>query len=159
MFLEVPLRIRYFYNIYKNRIFYVVYGGASLLTHFSSEGYGSGGGAFTYTSPTTGSPVSATSSYTASRASRFRPLLRIGTGVEYALPMDFPLIATLYVNYMHGFVSADEIVVSNTVTENPSGNSISYNGSGWSVDLGIKVPFRFSEKGKCGKLPARDQVP
>lgn len=159
MFLEVPLRIRYFYNLYKEKIFYVVYGGASLLTHFSSEEYGSGGGPFTYTSPSTGGPVSATSSYTALRTSRFRPLLRIGTGVEYALPMEFPLVATLYVNYMHGFVSADEILISNTVPENPSSNTLSYNGSGWSVDLGIKVPFRFSERGKCGQLPHRDQGP
>ncbi|MCK5137926.1 MAG: hypothetical protein KAR19_19220 [Bacteroidales bacterium] len=159
MFLEVPLRIRYFYNLYKEKLFYVVYGGASLLTHFSSEDYGSGGGPFTYTSPITGSPVNASSTYTVSRTSRFTPMLRFGTGVEYVLPMEFPLIATMYVNYMHGFISSDAIFISNTVPADPSGTTIIYNGSGWSVDLGIKVPFRFNEKGKCGKLPEKNQQP
>ncbi len=38
LYLEVPLRFRYFYDVYQERIFAVVYGGASLLTHFSSGG-------------------------------------------------------------------------------------------------------------------------
>ena len=155
LFLEVPLRIRYFYNAYKNKIFYVVYGGASMLTHFSSTDFETGGAPFTYTSPLTGTPASATSTYTASRIAKFIPVLRIGTGVEYALPMEFPLIVTLYINYMHGFTAIDNTTISNTGPEPLSTASVSNNGSGWSLDVGVKIPFRFAEKGKCGKLPEK----
>jgi len=137
----------------------VVTGGASLLTHFSSGSYNQGGGDFTYNSHTNGMPENATSSYDASRSARFRPVLRIGTGVEYSLPTEFPLIATLYVNYMHGFISADEIHVTNTLPETPAVSYINYNGSGWSLDVGIKVPFRFGERGKCSTLPDRNERP
>ena len=156
VFLEVPVRIRYFYNVYKEKLHYVVYGGASLLTHFSSGVYNQGGGDFTYNSHPFGTPVNATTTFTAARSARFRPILRIGTGFEYALPMELPLIATLYVNYMHGFKSTDEIMVSNTLHETPPTSSVNYNGSGWSLDLGLKFPFRFGERGKCGKLPDRE---
>lgn len=156
IFLEVPVRIRYFYDVYKGKLHYVVYGGASLLTHFSSGVYNQGGGDFTYNAPPSNTPASASTTFSASRSARFRPILRIGNGVEYALPMDFPLIATLYVNYMHGFMSTDEVIVTNTIPETLPQSSLSYNGSGWSLDLGVKIPFRFGERGKCGKLPDRE---
>lgn len=149
MFLEVPLRFRYFYNVYKEKIHYVVYGGASLLTHFSSGEYSTGSNPFTYTSPQSGNSESATSSYTVSRDSRFRPLLRLGTGVEFKLPMEFPLIATLYFNYMQGIFSADVIQLSNSTGDAPY---ISYKGSGWSLDAGIKIPFTFGNHNNCVKL-------
>jgi hypothetical protein len=155
MFLELPLRIRYFYNLYQEKLLYVVYGGASLLTHFTSGTYNAGGGDFTYNSPGSGGSVNATTTFYASRASRLRPLLRLGTGLEYRLPLDFPLITTFYVNYMHGFVSADDIFVSNSLPETPGESRISYNGSGWSVDLGVKVPLRFGRRGAGEDLPER----
>jgi len=155
MFLEVPVKIRYFYNVYKEKIYYVVYGGASLLTHFSSGNYNQGGGDFTYTSPETGTPASATTSFAASRPSKLRPVMRIGTGIEYSLPTKLLLIATLYVNYMHGFISTEEILITNTLPESPSDNMVSYNGSGWSLDLGIKIPFRFGDSGVCGIRPEK----
>ncbi len=155
-FLEIPVRIRYFYNVYKHKVHYVVYGGASLLTHFSSAGYNMGGGDFTYNSSPLGTPVNATTSFIASRTSRLSPVLRLGTGVEYNLPIEFPMIATLYVNYMHGFISNDMISVSNTLTEVPSESGVSYKGSGWSLDIGVKIPFRWGEWGKNSELPQRE---
>ena len=156
LFLEVPLRIRYFYNLYKEKLHYVVYGGASLLTHFSSGSFNLGGGDFTYNDPVSGAPVNASTSYNASRPSRFRPAMRIGTGVEYLLPINIPLIVTLYVNYMHGFISADEIQITNTLSESPSVSMVYYNGSGWSLDVGVKIPFRFGGGGRCGTRPERE---
>jgi hypothetical protein len=151
MFLEVPLRIRYLYNVYKEKIHYAVYGGASLLAHFAGAGYNSGGGDFTLTSPETGSQMNGTTTFLASGIRRFSPVLRIGTGLEYLLPVSFPLVATLYVNYAHGFISNDEIAITNTLPGESDGGSVIYQGTGWSVDLGVKVPFRFGGKGRCGK--------
>lgn len=157
MYLEFPVRIRYFYNVYKEKIHVAVYGGVSVLTHFARDAYNQGTGDFTYYSPAASAPVSATTSYSASRNTPLLPVLRLGTGVEYALPMEFPLIATLYVNYMQGFTNADEIEVSNSLPETPPVSTISYEGSGWSVDLGVKIPFRLGNNGNCGKLPDRNK--
>lgn len=156
LYLEIPVRVRYFYDIYKERIHLAVYGGASLLTHFSSTVYNQGTGDFNYTSPATSSTVSATTSYSASRERRMVPLLRLGGGVEYLLPLQFPLIATLYLNYMHGYMETGQIDVSNTVPESPAISSIAYNGTGWSLDLGVKIPFKIGGKVKCGALPKRE---
>ena len=128
-----------------------------MLTHFAREVYNQGTGDFTYYSPTTSAPVNATTSYTASRSSPLLPVIRLGAGVEYKLPMEFPLIATLYVNYMQGFIQADHIEVSNSIPEIPTLNTISYDGSGWSVDLGVKIPFRLGANAQCGKLPERQK--
>lgn len=157
MFLEFPLRIRYFYNLYKEKLHYVVYGGASLLTHFTSGTYNPGDAAFTYTSPTGSTGQDATSTFYASRPSRLRPMLRLGTGVEYRLPVDFPLVATFYANYMHGFMSAEDIFVTTSVPGTPAESRVSYNGSGWSLDLGIKVPLKFGLKALCKGLPERTE--
>jgi len=159
MFLEVPVRLRYFYNLHKNKVHYVVYGGLSLLTHFAQADYGTGGGSFTYLSPESGMPIPATTSYTASRTSRFRPLFRLGTGIEYRLPLKFPLIATLYASYYHGFISQDNIAVTNSLPEIPAASTVSYRGSGWSIDLGVKMPFRFGKGGICAEPPEKEDVP
>ena len=155
LYVELPLRIRYLYDVYKNKVHVGIYGGVSLLTQFSSGIYAQGTGSFSYHDPATGTPVDATTSYDATRLSILSPLMRLGAGVEYALPMEFPLILTLYVNYMNGFLSAERIAVTNSVPEAPSASGITYNGSGWSVDIGLKFPFRFGEKGNCGTLPER----
>lgn len=157
MYLEIPLRFRYFYNAYKNKIHVVVYGGASLLTHFSGLNYNQGSADFTYNSPTSSAPVTATTTYAASKVRNFAPVLRLGTGIEYKLPMEFPLIATLYVNYMQGFNTIGEIEVSNTIPETPPVSAINYSGTGWSVDLGVKIPFSMGNRGNCGKLPERER--
>ena len=83
------------------------------------------------------------------------PVLRLGTGVEYRLPIEFPLIATFYVNYMQGYLDMGLIEVSNTLPENPAASTITYKGSGWSVDLGVKIPFKRG-KGPCDGLPERE---
>jgi hypothetical protein len=161
MYLEIPLRFRYFYNAYKNKIHVVVYGGASLLTHFSGLNYNQGSADFTYNSPTASAPVTATTTYAASKVKNFAPVLRLGTGIEYALPMKFPLIVTLYMNYMQGYSSIGEIEVSNTlpetIPETPPVSTINYSGTGWSVDLGVKIPFSMGNRGNCGKLPNREK--
>lgn len=157
MYLEIPLRFRYFYNAYKNKIHVVVYGGASLLTHFSGLDYNQGSADFTYNSPTSSVPVTATTTYSASKVRNFAPVLRLGAGIEYKLPMEFPLIATLYVNYMQGYNTIGEIEVSNTIPETPPVSAINYSGTGWSVDLGLKIPFSMGNRGNCGKLPERER--
>ena len=50
-YLEIPVRFRYFYDVYKGKVHAVVYGGASLLAQFSTGIYNEGSGDFTYTPP------------------------------------------------------------------------------------------------------------
>ncbi|MFH0759058.1 MAG: hypothetical protein V2B15_17355 [Bacteroidota bacterium] len=152
MYLEVPLRFRYFYDLYEERMYAVVYGGASLLTHFSSRDYSTPGGDFTYTSPATQAPEGGTVSSTTTRLSHFRPLLRLGMGVEYKLPMKFPMFATVYLNYMQGFMATEDVSIITSVPESPVENSVSYNGSGWSLDVGVKIPFAFDDRENCVRL-------
>jgi hypothetical protein len=155
LYLEIPVRFRYFYDVYKGKVHAVIYGGASLLAQFSSGIHDEGSGDFTYTAPGGGPSLSATSSYAASGVQKVAPVLRLGTGVEYRLPMEFPLIATLYVNYMQGYMDMGLIEVTNSLPEIPAPSTITYNGSGWSVDLGVKIPFKRG-KGPCDGLPERE---
>ena len=156
LYLEIPLRFRYFYDVYKGKIHAVIYGGMSLLAQFSSGVYNDGTADFTYNTPAVSGPVSASTSYEAYGVHSFAPVLRLGTGVEYKLPMKFPLIATLYLNYMQGYMDVGQIDVTNTIPETPTVSNITYQGSGWSVDLGVKIPFRFGS-GICGQLPEREK--
>jgi len=156
LYLEIPLRVRYFYDVYKGKIHAVIYGGASLLAQFSSGIYNEGSADFTYNPPAITDPVSASTSYEAYGVHSFAPLLRLGTGLEYKLPTNFPLIATLYVNYMQGYMDVGQIDVTNTIPEAPAISNITYQGSGWSVDLGVKIPFRLGGA-QCGQLPVREK--
>ncbi|MDF1574626.1 MAG: hypothetical protein P1P86_05485 [Bacteroidales bacterium] len=155
LYLEIPLRFRYFYNVYKEKVHLVFYAGGSLLATFSEGVYSQGSAPFTYTPAGSTAPVTATSTYEASALHQVAPVLRAGTGVEYRLSMEFPLIATIYLNYMQGYRDMAQIGVTNTLTETPPRSTITYRGSGWSVDLGVKIPFRFG-KTKCGQLPERE---
>lgn len=157
LYLEIPLRFRYFYDVYKGKIHAVIYGGASLLTQFSSGVYNEGSAAFTYIPPAGSAPVSATTmtTYAASGVRKIAPVVRLGTGVEYRIPMEFPIIATFYVNYMQGYLDTGLIEVTNSLPENPTASTITYRGSGWSVDLGVKIPFKRG-KGPCDGLPERE---
>jgi len=155
LYLEIPLRFRYFYDVYKGKIHAVVYGGASLLAQFSSGIYNEGGADFTYTPPGL-TETSASTSYSAYGDHKFAPVLRLGAGVEYKLPIEFPLIATFYVNYMQGYMDVGQIDVTNTLPEAPALSNVTYQGSGWSVDLGVKIPFRLGGA-QCGHLPEREK--
>ncbi len=155
LYLEIPVRFRYFYDVYKGKIHVVIYGGVSLLAQFSSEVYNEGSGEFTYMAPAAPEPVSASTSYSAYGVRSLAPLLRLGTGVEYRLPLKFPLIASLYLNYMQGYMDVGKIDITNTLPENPRVADITYRGSGWSVDLGVKIPFRLGGA-PCGQLPTRE---
>jgi hypothetical protein len=157
MFLELPVRLRYIYNLWKEELYVAVYGGASLLTHFASGVYNQSAGSFIYFPPASTAPEEATVEFYGSRPSRLRPLLRLGTGVEYRLPLGIPLYATLYVNYMQGFISAEDITITSSLPEVPGETRISYNGSGWSVDLGVKLPLRFKQGAICVPLPERTE--
>ena len=156
LFLEIPLRFRYFNNLYKNKVHLVIYGGVSLLTHFSKGIFDEGSQPFAYRPSTGTSEVTASTSWAASGTNRLAPVLRLGTGVEYRIPMEFPLIASLYVNYMQGFLEAGRIEVSNTIAETPVPSTIAYTGTGISVDLGVKIPFRIGSGGNCGRLPEHE---
>lgn len=157
MYLEFPIRLRYFYSVYKEKVHFALNGGVSLLANFAGGEYNQGTGDFNYYSPTASAPVDATTSFSASRSTPLMPVLRLGAGVEYKLPMEFPLIATLYVNYRQGFIKGDHIEVSNSFPETPTASTISYEGSAWSVDFGVKIPFRMGANAQCGKLPAREK--
>jgi hypothetical protein len=54
-------------------------------------------------------------------------------------------------------MQAENIEVSNTVPETPATSVISYEGSAWGVDLGVKIPFRMGANAQCGKIPERDK--
>jgi hypothetical protein len=155
LYLEIPVRFRYFYDVYKGKVHAVIYGGASLLAQFTKAIYDEGSGDFTYTPPGGGASLSATSSYAASGLRTLAPVLRLGTGVEYRLPTEFPLIATFYVNYMQGYLDMGLVEVTNSLPENPAASTITYQGSGWSVDLGVKIPFKRG-RGPCDGLPERE---
>ncbi|MEZ5071909.1 MAG: hypothetical protein R2751_13355 [Bacteroidales bacterium] len=153
LYLEIPLRLRYRHKVH-NHLYASLYGGASVLTHFSTGTYGTGDLPFTYTDPVGGSPATAGSSHAGTRTRQFSPVLRLGAGVEYELPLDLPLIATCHVVYLNGFLPTDDLVVTTTALATES-NSISYNGSGWSLDVGVRLPLRFGKKGICEDLPEK----
>lgn len=152
MYLEIPLRFRYFYNIHKQKLFAVAYGGASLLTQFSSGTYEAPGGDFSYTEPSDQASRSATVSARAERLSSIRPLLRIGAGVEYLLPIKLPMYFTAYVNYMQGFMAAERLEVSAELAGGTSTGSLEYHGNAWSFDVGIKIPMSFDDRQNCVRL-------
>jgi len=155
MYLEVPLRIRYFYDLYQEKLYTVVYGGLSALIQFSGGEYAGPGGDFTYTSPATQAQVSATASSTAQRVANVRPVLRLGVGAEYRIPIKFPLFATGYVSYIQGFIAAEEVRVTSGIAETPAYSTLLYSGSGWSVDLGVKIPLSFRGHLDCVLIPTK----
>lgn len=152
MYLEVPLRFRYLYDVYQQKIYAVVYGGASLLTQFSSGGYDAPGGDFSYKDPATQTTINATASSNTVRLSSFRPLLRLGTGLEYLLPIKVPMYVTGYINYMQGFMSIEQVEVISSLSGGISRGSLLYHGSGWSFDIGIKIPMSFDDRQNCVRL-------
>lgn len=152
MYLEIPLRFRYFFDLYEQKVFAVIYGGPSLLTQFSSGGYASPGGDFSYTEPTNQATTSATVSAQAERLSYVRPLLRLGIGAEYLLPIEFPMYLTGYINYMQGFMAAERVDITANLAGGPTVGSLEYHGSGWNISFGIKIPMSFDERQNCVRL-------
>ena len=152
MYLEIPFRLRYFYDLHEQKLFAVVYAGASLLTQFSSGTYTAPGGDFSYTEPSSQDVRPATVSSQAERLSFVRPLLRLGTGVEYLLPIKLPVYITAYVNYMQGFMAAERLEVSAELAGGPTRGTLEYHGSAWSFDVGIKIPMSFDDRQNCIRL-------
>lgn len=152
MYLEIPLRFRYFFDLHKQRLFAVLYGGPSLLTQFSSGAYEGPSGDLNYTEPADQATRAATVSSQAERLSYVRPLLRMGTGVEYLLPISLPMYVTAYVNYMQGFMAADRVDITADLAGGPVEGTLEYHGSGWSFDVGIKIPMSFDDRQNCVRL-------
>jgi hypothetical protein len=153
MYLEVPLRIRYLYNVYKEKLYVAVYGGLSALIQFSGD-YTGPGGDFTYTMPATQAQQTATASSNVRRVSKVTPVMRLGAGTEYRLPVKFPLFITGYVSYMQGFMATEEVRVTSGI-DPPESIGLIYNGSGWSVDLGVKMPLSFRGHLDCVLIPTK----
>lgn len=152
LYLELPLRFRYFYDLHKEELFAVVYGGGSLLTQLTSGAYEGPGGDFSYTDPASQSATPATVSSQAQRMSYIRPMLRMGAGVEYLLPFKLPMYLTAYVNYMQGFMTTELVNVTSTLAGGPAEGILAYRGSGWSLDVGIKIPMSFDDRQNCVRL-------
>jgi len=155
MYLEIPIRIRYLHPLVPEELFLSAYTGISLLTHFSGDAHSQGSGEFSFIDPLSGSTSTASTSWSSSRASRLVPMLRLGVGAEYLLPTRFALFATLYVNYLQGIMNVNQTEVSTSIPHQPEYSTLDYQGSGWSVNLGVKLPFRFDSKGICGLPPKK----
>jgi len=102
--------------------------------------------------------MDATVSASARRPSSFRPLLRFGAGTEYRIPIEFPLFATLYVGYAQGFMDTEVVSVSTSMTQEPPERSLDWQGSGWSVDLGVKIPMAFDDRQNCVRLTREKKI-
>ncbi len=76
----------------------------------------------------------------------------MGTGVEYLLPFNFPMYITAYINYMQGFMASEQVDVTSSLAGGPETGNLVYQGSGWSFDVGIKIPMSFDERQNCVKL-------
>lgn len=152
MYLEIPLRFRYFFDLYRQKVFAVIYGGPSLLTQFSGGGYGSPSGEFTYTDPAGQASTTGTVSAQAERLAYLRPLLRLGLGAEYLLPIGFPMYLTGYVHYIQGFMAAERVNITADLAGGPTPGSLEYHGSGWNISVGIKIPMSFDDRQNCVRL-------
>lgn len=154
MILEFPLRLRYLHNLYDNELHLGIYGGGSLLAQFSQGPYASGNAPINYAVPG-GTESQAEVIYSAERMTNFAPLLRLGAGLEWMIPMPFPLAATIYVNYIQGFMTMDRANINIDTRPNTQTAMLDMRGGGWSIDMGVKFPFRLESRGKCGELPKR----
>jgi len=154
MFIEIPIRIRYLRNLYKQQLYFTASGGGSALLQFAGPAYLSGSTAFQYTN-LAGSVADGTMNYTGNRLSMFGGLFRFSAGMEYRFRIKFPLVVTAELAYGHGFVTLDETEVSTSISEQPAISTVSYSGTGWRIDLGVKIPVKLGQKGKskCGALP------
>ena len=56
---------------------------------------------------------------------------------------------------MQGYLDLDQIEITNTIPDTPAVSTLTYTGSGWSVDLGVKIPFKLGGA-QCGALPERE---
>jgi hypothetical protein len=114
-FLEVPLMFRYYIDLHRNMIAVYPTLGASVLTHFSGAAPGSGGsGTFEYNTPA--GPAGGNFEYATSRPVRFGYTVKAGVGLEYRVPMRFPLAVTASVTYSHGFRTIEQAMVTTSVT-------------------------------------------
>ena len=149
MYLEFPLKLRYFYDVYKGKVFIVPSFGVSVLTHFSAGNYGTGSDSFSYLTLTGNGNGSV--DYTGVRNSRIGLMLKAGIGGEYRIPIKFPLYATANLEYNHGIKEIDEIQVSTSLNETPDVSTIKYLGSGWNFSLGVRIPVLLGKDNrKCG---------
>ena len=152
LYLEFPIKFRYFYDVYKGKVIIVPRLGISILTHLSAGNYGAGSDAFEYS--TVSGIANGTVNYSGLRSSRIGLMLKAGLGGEYRLPIKFPLFATVSLEYSHGLKEIDEIQVTTSINETPNISTIKYLGSGWNLSAGIRIPILLGkENRKCGAEP------
>lgn len=152
MYLEFPIRFRYFYDVYKGRVHIVPTLGISVLTHFSAGDYSSGSDDFSYSSLT--GIASGSVNFSGTRTGRIGLMLKAGIGGEYRIPIQFPLFATASLEYNHGLKEIDEIQVSTSLSETPIISTIKYIGSGWNFSIGVRIPIILGKDNrKCGAVP------
>jgi hypothetical protein len=152
MYLEFPLRFRYYYDVYKGRVLIVPTLGFSVLTHFSVGDYGAGSDGFSLL--TLSGNASSTVNYSGIRSSRIGLMLKAGIGGEYRIPIGFPLYATAALEYNHGLKEIDEIQVSTSMNETPAVSTVKYLGSGWNFSIGARIPILLGKDNrKCGAVP------
>jgi hypothetical protein len=153
MYLDIPILIRYFYDLPESSFSIVPSIGISVLTHFSGVGlYGSDEGDFEFTSLAGLTNADVNSS--GGRTGSFGYLLRTGIGIEYDIPIRFPLTATCNLNYSQGLRNIDQILITTSISENPETSVIKYDGSGWMASLGLRIPILLGKDNrKCGAMP------
>ncbi|HKK63898.1 MAG TPA: hypothetical protein VJ951_15135 [Bacteroidales bacterium] len=147
LFIEVPLNIRYFYKIYKTDFTLVPAIGGSLLTHLSNGAYEGGSGEFAWNSVSGASTENYT--FTGERTTFFGVATHLSMAVEYALPMKFPLNIYAGVIGKFGYRTIDELTVDSSVDISGNDNVITYDGSGWQVTIGARIPFTPGNN-RCG---------
>ncbi|MFC2129279.1 hypothetical protein ACFLQX_00710 [Bacteroidota bacterium] len=151
MYLDIPLRVRYYYNVYKGRVLIVPSVGISVLTHFAAGNYGAGNDSFSYLTLTGNGNGSV--DYSGTRTARIGLMLKGGLGCEYRIPIKFPLYATASLEYNYGLKEIDEIQVSTSISEAPEISTVKYIGSGWNFAVGARVPIILGKDNrKCGAI-------
>jgi hypothetical protein len=154
MFLELPVMIRYFLHFEKSRISLVPSAGISVITHFSGSNYSTGSGTFEYSGIS--GATNGTVDIAAGRTGRIGFAMKAGLGVDYPIPISFPLFATLNISRSRGFLDLDSIAVTTSIAENPETSLINHNGSGWYASLGVRLPIILGkENRRCGAMPGQ----
>jgi len=149
-YLEFPVSLRYFYNVYKKKVYIVPRMGASMIMHFAGADYLSGSLPFTYGNS------AETVQYNAGRTARFGYIVHAGISAEYKIPIVFTSYAFVQTTYYHGLRDMDQIELVTSLNETPAVNTVTYRGSGWNTSIGIRIPILGGNKNCGANVPKRE---